>query len=134
LLFVIGPKMKLQKENIKQEKLDVKQYIITQIRMLRATYLSADGWRDIVDDTDVGNLCSQFDVFIICLKVKYLAVTLTYALSHYEHTVNFWDICTAAIYKIVDIDFNGCGDEDCDQTGVIRIHSPQTVMKWLREF
>jgi hypothetical protein len=99
--------------------------------MLRAAYLSADGWRDIVDDTDVGNLCSQFDVFVIRLKAKYLAVTLTHALSHYEHTVNFLDICTAAIRKIDDIDFDGSDEDD---SSVIRIRSPQTVMKWLREF
>jgi hypothetical protein len=63
-------------------------------------YLTALGWKAVVDDEEIENQCTAHDIFVIQLKCKYLAVTLTHALTHYSSTINFSDICKYAIEKV----------------------------------
>jgi hypothetical protein len=134
-LFVSGPKRRLETKEKNMEAVDVKQHIHSQISILRAAYLSVDGWKNIVNDGDTANLCSAFDIFVIRLKARYLSTTLTQALSDYEDTKNFIEICAKAIQKIDNIDFDGNLINGDDETkGIICITSPRTVMQRLRDF
>jgi hypothetical protein len=134
-LFVSGPKTRLGTKEKNMETVDVKQHVQSQISILRAAYLSVDGWKNIVNDGDTANLCSAFDIFVIWLKARYLSITLTQALSDYEDTKNFIDICAKAIQKNDDIDFDGNLINGDDETkGIICITSPRTVMQWLHNF
>jgi hypothetical protein len=112
------------------ENIDVKKHVQSQIQLLRKAYLTPQGWKNVVDDEDEDHLCTAYDIFILQTKCKYLAITLTHALSHYASTVNFLDICTHAIDKVNEFDFDGAEDEEF----FFKVKSPRTVMAWLRSF
>jgi hypothetical protein len=130
--FVTGPKTKLGKTNkTYEDAMDVQKHIHSQISILRTTYLSADGCKAIIDNEDIENLCTSFDIFVIQLKARYLSVTLTQVLIDNEDTANFLDICATAIQKIDDIDFDGTTSDNVnDDKGIIWISSPRRLMQW----
>jgi hypothetical protein len=86
-----------------------------------------------VSDKDENNICSSYDIFCIKSKAKYLALTLTLALTHYPTTHDFLDICKLAIDKIDDIDHSGDVVGEKRQSN-LQIKSPRTIMQWLRDF
>jgi hypothetical protein len=112
----------------KQEPTYIKSLVLNQICTLRNAYLTVDGWKQIIDDFDNTNLCTHYDIFHIQLKAKYLSVTLTQALSFYQ-TSTFLNICTSAIDRIDEVDYDSC---DTESTG--RIRNPKTIMQWYRTF
>jgi hypothetical protein len=74
-------------------------------------------------------------IFVIWLKARYLSIALTQALSDYEDTKNFIDICAKAIQKVNDIDFGSNLINGNDGIkGITWITSPKTVMQWLCDF
>jgi hypothetical protein len=115
-------------------KIDVKKHVVNQIQILRKAYLTLNGWRCIIDDCDTDDVCTAFDIFTIRLKAKYLAVTLSLALSLYETTKNFLDICQTAINKIDLLEYNDCAPSPNDENKLAQISSPRTIMDWLRVF
>jgi hypothetical protein len=144
-LFVHGTKatrLKKRKRNSnrnesdKNSDIDVKEHVRNQVFLLRKAYLTSEGWRSIVDDNDVGNQCSEYDVFMLQTKAKYLAVTLTQALSQYEQGATLFSICTSAIAKIDDVEFDGFEHPSLidNEPRCMRVTDPCTIMKWLRIF
>jgi hypothetical protein len=147
LLFVYGNKATQQEMEKREEKsnrtnnppakLDVRKHIIAQIPILRKAYLTAEGWKIIVEDHDEDNVCTPYEIFCLQKKAKYLAITLMHALKLYETTTNFLDICTAAINTVEEMDYDGyevlsdCEDE-CDVQ--MKIKNPKTIMHWLRTY
>jgi hypothetical protein len=104
--------------------------------LLRKAYLTAEGWNSIVDDNNVGNVCSKYDVFMLQMKAKYLAVTFTQALSQYEQGTMSFSICTNALAKIDDVEFDGFEHPPLtdNEPKHIRITDPCTIMRWIHIF
>jgi hypothetical protein len=91
------------------------------------TSLSMAGSKSLMTPT-IPILCTPYDIFHIQLKAKYLSVTLTQALSLYPTSI-FLNICTSAIDRIDEVDYDGC---DTESTG--RMRNPKTIMRWYRTF
>jgi hypothetical protein len=126
-----GSKKRKKRNSDESSEINVKQHISNQIRLLRRAYLTADGWRSIVDDKDEADVCSKHDIFMLQIKAKYLSVALTQVLSQYELGAALISICSDAIAKIDDVEFDGFEDDDNECT---RITDPRTIMRWLRVF
>ena len=84
-------------------------HIETQILRLRAAYLHFNSWRYLIDDQDNQNLFSQYDIFVIQTKAKYLSVFLSLCLKYYSISTAT-DISKDAIKKVQQIDCL-CNDE-----------------------
>jgi hypothetical protein len=118
-------------------ELDVRKHIIAQIPILHKAYLTAEGWKNIIEDHDKENVCTPYEIFCLQKKAKYLSITLIHALKLYENTTNFLDICTAAINTVEEMDYDGyevlsdCTDE-CDMQ--LKIKNPRTIMHWLHTY
>jgi hypothetical protein len=88
-----------------------------------------------VNDKDVNDICTPYDVFVLRLKAQYLAVTLKVALTKYETTTNFLEICSIAIDKINKIDYEEqelvSDDDEDDNFTPMKITNPRTIMEWL---
>jgi hypothetical protein len=134
-LFVKGPKVTRQKRQVKQyNNIDVKRHVMSQVKTLRNAYLTYDGWREVITDGDSDDTCTPFDIFVIRMKSRYLSTALTCALGCYHCTDSFLDICSAAIDKINELDYDGCSLEEYRDSKYTRISNPRTVMQWLRLF
>jgi hypothetical protein len=145
MLFVNSSKAPMRKgktsqttDKSKQNTTNVKRHIARQIRLLRNAYTTPNGWKYIVNDKDVNDICSPYDVFVLRLKARYLAVTLKVALTKYETTTDFLDICSIAIDKINKIDYEEqdlvSDDDEDDNFTPMKITNPRTIMEWLRIF
>jgi hypothetical protein len=130
-------KRKTRQDSQQQQASNVKKHVVHQIQLLRKAYLSPNGWKDIISDKDHSiELCTPHDVFVLRLKARYLAVTLTHALVMYESTTDFLDICRYAIQKINEVDdmeLEGLEEETKDKN-MYYIQNPRTIMEWLRIF
>ena len=124
----------------------IRKHVASQVILLRRAYLSAEGWREIVDDKDEQDTCSPHQIFKIQQKAKYLYATLAFALKHFGVTTNsFYDVCKLSIQKVNDNDsyyskeVNELLDDDVllqDLTELNKkqIINPRTITSWHRDF
>jgi hypothetical protein len=95
--------------------------------------MSANGWKNIISDKETSELCTPHDVFVLRLKARCLAATLSHALILYESTVDFLEICKLGIQTINEIDGCVC-DENDEHDKIMQIYNPRTIMECLHIF
>ena len=64
------------------EDINVKEILRKAIIRLRKAYISLNGWRTILNDSDQTNMCSYHDIHTIQLKCRYLAQAYHIALEN----------------------------------------------------
>jgi hypothetical protein len=119
-----------QEKSTPTEIIDVKKHVMEQIQVLRDVFLTPHSWRQILDNKDCDDLCTPQDIFVLQVKAKYLAKTLSCALTLYPTTANFLDIYLAGIQIVNEFDY----DEIVNDTPSFKITDPKTVLAWLCVF
>ena len=76
-------KTQLPSIDIQSDPQALRKHVASQVILLRRAYLSAEGWREIVDDKDEQDTCTPHQIFKIQQKAKYLYATLAFALEHF---------------------------------------------------
>jgi len=137
-LYFIGQKryaeQKAQKSVGNEVNFDLKLHIKQQIKKLKTAYLRSDGWRQIVDDGDPFDKCTEYDIFAIRKKSRYLVVALTYMLQKYLLYSKVADIYRLAMEKVNE--FDSIGDQYSKEDGEelvvssLDIQNERTIMTW----
>jgi hypothetical protein len=86
-----------------------------QFNLLKKAYQSSDGWREVIDDEDVDNCMSNYDIFRHRKICEYLAHALLIAIMNYHPVTYPWKRCTIeAIAKVNAYHEINCPLEDED--------------------
>lgn len=101
-----------------------------QIKLLRSGFQDTDGWRQIIDDGDIDNCMTNYDIFKVRRKCEYLTHALLIARMKY-HIVSFpWSDCTKAAIKNVN-DYHATTE---DEKGEVKRHCRITNHETLRKY
>lgn len=95
----------------------VQDVLEQRIERLQQVNRSPDGWRDIIDNHDVDNLCSPYDVFIIRQRCSILCLAYIIALEEMNSARWVEDCCSQAVYE-------------CSRMGIEAATSKLTVAGW----
>ena len=63
---------------------DARDLIHKQIKILRKGWLTAEGWREVIDDGDMYNRMTPLDIFSLQTKCKYLSIFLKLCIQNYD--------------------------------------------------
>ena len=99
-----------------------------RITRLKHAYTTANGWKDLVNDNDQKDMCTNVDIFNIKQKAKYLAIALKIALDEMP-LITWSDSCSKAL-SIVDNFNSQLGDFDDERA----LKWGGTIQHWLRLF
>ena len=102
------------------------QHITNQIKKLKSAQLSFSGWQQIIDDCDVMNECSQYQIFYLRIKASYLWKLYSFLLHYYDTIENVSDIASLAILAVNKA--NKLLDDNDDRNH--RITNPKTLLTW----
>ena len=87
---------------------------------LTCDFGTAIGWKNVLEDLDTDDICSQHDVFVVQNKCRYVAVALSHAMKDMPNRT--WkQCCKDAINTLSNV-------------GVDYIKNPETVRLWHQEF
>ena len=113
-----------------QNEIDVKQYIKDKIIKLRKGYICPSGWRGIIDDCDQNSMCTQYDIFKIQQKCKYIShalhITLEFMGIHNKKKLTWLECCKSAINYIGKFELVKEYEDDDSE----RIVNPLTISSW----
>ena len=81
---------------------------------------TATGWKDLLEDSDNDDICSQHDIFVVQNKCRYVSVALSHAMKEMP-TRDWKQCCKDAITTLSNV-------------AIDYIKNPETVQLWHQEF
>ena len=100
---------------------------------MKSAYLSFSGWRQIVDDFDESNTCSQYQIFFLRVKARYLCTFYTLLQKHYNSIDKVDDIASIAVQTVNKADGLLEDNSDNDESHLY-IKNYKTLLDWFRHY
>ena len=121
-------------DSFDQEKY-ILQHLKTQLKLFKRSWLSENGWRQVIHDKDELNLYSKSSIFDVRNKCKYLSKAIEHAIESYNQS-GWLHCCQCAINDVIA--FENVNFEDFDKYDKYNqrwyISSPKTIMSWYQLF
>lgn len=104
----------------------IREVVQARIKRLKVAFLEPEGWKQVVDDFDIKNLCSSVDIFRIQTKARIIATALQIALKklRVEGGHSSWKAC---MQEALDISKD-------HNLGVSLIKSTETIRNAHKQF
>jgi hypothetical protein len=113
----------LNKPTVAEENEDVAEVVKKRLQRYRLAHQTSGGWRQMIDDLDCKNLYTEYDVFQLRWRCRYVASALDIALKKLKPGYTWEDCCQEAI------------DTICIEEGpYFKCCVSRTVMAWHKLF
>ena len=112
----------------------VHNHLLAQAKKLRAAYITCEGWRSIIHDSDISGCCTPNQIFHFRIKSMYLYKLYKFALKYYDSISDFYNIAGLSILeanKTLDM-YDDILDKETGPTSIVT--NPATVLHWFRQY